>query len=252
MQGPPIDTVIMSQLDVTSILALSSTSRTMKNEAALQVKTLHIIKSHQMHAVLARRFPNTKEIYLYSFAQFPEHQEVDIEGNHPWGTGARIRFDSDTSQRAVPFLLSFSTLQRVIFGYYCFQTNTYNQGVPHEMRDSMVPWMMQGRAVEAVVEALSAAFRVGSFPRSLEIMGLYCDNVGGCDTCKNACVNFPITNVAKFVARKSKPAIVQSRNMAVCLEMDEMACLYLSSITQMFTLSIADHLLFLIGRAHQK
>jgi hypothetical protein len=192
-----------------------ATSRATRDAAPL-VTILHMDKSSQMHSSVARRFPHVKDIFLYSFLKKQQEDEY-LYDDPVFAT----RVDFDTTQRAVPFLVNFGNLDRVCFGmddqelnkYYPFASWYY--GTNLKVTDE--------HSVKMLIDSISAAFRDGTLPTSLEVKGLRC--TGGdenCQVCRRACRSFPLTSVVSFDCLKDYFPATLYYNLKVCIKRSEL------------------------------
>jgi hypothetical protein len=220
---PEIWAAVMENLDFSSTLSLSATSHAMYRDASSLVKVLHIDKSHQMHGSVGRRFRDAQDIYIYSLAQLINDVDSDDWEGFEWVT------DFETTIRAVPFLSKFNNIQRVFFGGRGLSEDSRYAYVPHH-RDFL--WHQSTKhGMARLIDSVSAAFRCGIFPSSLEIKGLICAanlyEHEVCEVCCRACDSFPIASVVSFECGKGPSAADNTlnkriHNLTVCLDRAQM------------------------------
>jgi hypothetical protein len=203
--------LVMEHLDFSSVSSLFDAYPWMNRDVTPLVTILHIDKSSQMHSSVARRFPRAKDIFIYSFLQ-REREDEEFDDYPEFVT----RVDLDTTQRAVPFLVNFGNLRRVYFGYYNQEENTcYHFASRHYTLNTLED--EEKHSVKMLIDSISAAFRVGALPTSLEVKGLRCPGGGeNCQVCRRACMSFPLTSVVSFGCGKGYP-LGDIPNLKVCI-----------------------------------
>eukprot|EP00956_Cyclotella_meneghiniana_P008695 scaffold11866_cov23-Cyclotella_meneghiniana.AAC.1 len=154
---------VMEFLQLSDVLSLSSTCRVIYHDAVPLVTTLHITKSHQMNPLLAKRFRDVRDIYIYSLVQ---EQAIN-----KWSV------DFETSVRAATFLSNnFVKLERV-----CFGSTGHGE-------------------LEPYVHSLAKYSTDNHNNMShLELCPPRCQ----LEVCRRACESFPLEAVAKFECQKS-------------------------------------------------
>jgi hypothetical protein len=80
-----------------------------------------------------------------------------------------------------------------------------------------------------LIDGISAAFRVGALPITLELKGLQCpggSNSTGCSVCEKACRSFPLPSVAAFAVagypRTTMKLVHKPRNLLVCFDRENL------------------------------
>jgi len=109
--SPDIWALVMDFLPYESVLQTAAVSKSMLHEVMPLLTMLHINKSSQLYAgSIASRYRDVRDIYIYSLV---EHIPLD----RVFREGLRLsRVDEDTAERVVPFLCTFSKLERVFLG----------------------------------------------------------------------------------------------------------------------------------------
>eukprot|EP00956_Cyclotella_meneghiniana_P024951 scaffold51060_cov65-Cyclotella_meneghiniana.AAC.5 len=213
---------VMGYLDFSSVLSMTATSRTM-NDATPLVSELHITKSCQLHGSVGRRFKEVNCVYIYSLTQIRDLEE-DRDPDDEDEIDAVIDFE--TSVRAVPFMYTFANLKRVYFGGINVVSELYKV-VP--FHDVMIDAEANEQHFSRLTDSISAGFRCGILPPTLEVSGLLCtrmwqsynreDEDDPCEVCERACQSFPIKTVAAFECDEGHND--QQPQNCICLEVDE-------------------------------
>jgi hypothetical protein len=156
-----------------------------------------------------------------------EHHNFDEEDSDP-----EIVVDFETTMRTVPFLSTFITLERVLFGG-CI----VDEGFVDDGRFSpLIPYHRMSRDLSdetkdnfaRLIDTISAGFRSGALQRSLEVKGLACPFKGDhtdlpCALCVRACQSFPIKSVASFEhdgSSSSQSSSDKFHDLDVCIRRD--------------------------------
>ena len=107
---------VMEYLPLADVMALSSTSKSIHDDATPLVKILHMTIACEMNPNLAKKFRNVRDMFIYSLGSY--QRVIDDEDDDGDGTAAdKHVIDFETSVRAVPFLSNnFAKLERVYFG----------------------------------------------------------------------------------------------------------------------------------------
>ena len=167
----------------------------MLHETMSHVSMLHINRSSQLHAAVASRHRDVRDIYIYSLIQFREdpHNGEEIER----------RVDADTATRVIPFLCHFGPkLERVFLGGQRTNGGLVEGYVPaqHTLDED-------SERMKTLINAFSGAFRSGALSRNTWVLGLHCPNSSrfrnmfmesSCLVCHNACNSFPLETVINF------------------------------------------------------
>ena len=160
------------------------------------LKQLHIDSASEMNLTIASRFREIRSIHINSLLRQIIVENVKL-----------IEVDFETSVRLIPFLGRFAQLQRVSFG----GTGEDGQNVEgffpaygyFREEDDEEETGGDRERMRSVIDSLSAAFRVGALPKTLQISGLCCPRVTtfgvvNCETCLRACRSFPLESVVDF------------------------------------------------------
>jgi hypothetical protein len=222
---------VMGYLPLADVMSLSSTSKSIHDDATPLVTTLHISKAFEMNPNLARKFRDVRDIFIYSLGSYQQVQPDD-----EWYDGDGIFMyiiDYETSARAVPFLSnSFTKLERVFFG------STLDDGQLKPYAD--MDYMDMGTDTAAksadtmttLIDSISAAYRCGALSPDLVIRGVCClrsyeydDSNGLCQCCRRAVKSWPIKSVAAFECGGSSSdqiASGRSYDLNVCIDRQEL------------------------------
>ena len=213
---------VMGYLDFSSVLSMTATSRTM-NDATPLVSELHITDSCQLHGSVGRRFKEVDCVYIYSLTQIKDLEE-DRDSDDEDEIDAVIDFE--TSVRAVPFMYTFTNLKRVYFGGINIVSELYPV-VP--FHDVIIDAKLSEQHFSRLTDLISAGFRCGILPPTLEVNGLLCtrvwqnynqdDDDDPCGVCSRACQSFPLKTVAAFECDEGHND--QQPQNCICLERDE-------------------------------
>ena len=212
---------VMGYLDFSSVLSMTATSRTM-NDAAPLVSELHITDSCQLHGSVGRRFKEVNCVYIYSLTQIRDLEE-DRDPDDEDEENAVIDFE--TTVRAVPFMYTFTNLKRVYFGGIDVVSELFPV-VP--FRDVIIDAESNEQHFSRLIDSISAGFRCGILPPTLEIYGLLCTRIWQyyrvhdnepCGVCERACQFFPIKTVAAFECGEGHSD--QQPQNCICLKSDE-------------------------------
>jgi hypothetical protein len=204
---PEMWAAVMNHLDFSSVLPMTATSRAMRDAAPL-VSELHINKSCQLHVSVGRRFRDVRDVFIYSFVPEMRSEYINYENEEDdEEIDPEIVVDFETTVCAVPFLSTFSNLERVLFGG-CIIDEGF---VDHGWFSPFIPWHRMSTYLSdetkdnfaRMIDMISAGFRSGLFQQSLEVKGLACPFIGDhtdlpCALCVRACQSFPIKSVAYF------------------------------------------------------
>ena len=197
---------VMNHLDFSSVLSMTATARTMR-DAAPFVTELHVNKSSQMHASVGRRFSNVQTIYIYTLIQqmkddfynsdddFDEEEEDDDDD-------LEQDVDFETTVRAVPFIVAFANLKKIYFGGISVSNDWLYSVVPYLQLNFHDDYSFE-EEISRLIDSISAGYRCGTLPPSLEVKGLICPQTfrghnALCGVCLRACESFPVKSVAEF------------------------------------------------------
>ena len=142
-----------------SLLSVAATSRTMLHEVMPLVTILHINKSTQLHAGIAKkRYRDIRDIYIYSLIEYTrrDDDEEDLV-NEDNERGDIATIDSDTAERAVPFLCHFGKLERVFLGGQRRLSGRVDGFQPNGRTDNE-----DKERIKNLIDAFSGAFRAGA------------------------------------------------------------------------------------------
>ena len=142
-----------------SLLSVAATSRTMLHEVMPLVTMLHINKSTQLHAGIAKkRYRDIRDIYIYSLIEYTrrDDDEEDLV-NEDNERGDIATIDSDTAERAVPFLCHFGKLERVFLGGQRRLSGRVDGFQPNGRTDNK-----DKEKIKNLIDAFSGAFRAGA------------------------------------------------------------------------------------------
>ena len=201
---------VMNCLDFSSVLSLAAATRTMR-DAAPFVTELHINKSCQMHANVGRRFRNVRTIYIYTLIQ---RLREDFYGrgydrnNLYFQPRIHQVVDFETTARAVLFAASFGNLKKIYFGGMNVNGTWLYPVVPFsQIGFGYNPLEEYKEHFSRLIDSISAGYRCGTLPPSLEVKGLMCPQClrnNECHVCRRACESFPADSVIEFVCREEK------------------------------------------------
>ena len=142
-----------------SLLSVAATSRTMLHEVMPLVTIIHINKSTQLHAGIAKkRYRDVRDIYIYSLIEYTrrDDDEEDLV-NEDNERGDIATIDSDTAERAVPFLCHFGKLERVFLGGQRRLSGRVDGFQPNGRTDNE-----DKEKIKNLIDAFSGAFRAGA------------------------------------------------------------------------------------------
>ena len=120
---------------------------------------LHINKSTQLHAGIAKkRYRDIRDIYIYSLIEYTrrDDDEEDLV-NEDNERGDIATIDSDTAERAVPFLCHFGKLERVFLGGQRRLSGRVDGFQPNGRTDNE-----DKERIKNLIDAFSGAFRAGA------------------------------------------------------------------------------------------
>ena len=215
---------VMEYLEFSSVLPMTAASRTMRDAASF-VTEIHVDKSCQMHASVARRFANVKRVFTHQLVRdLTEEEDDELEEDE---LNSLFIVDRDTTMRTVPFISTFTSLETVCFGNWRVDSDyeyPYEPIVGMDFDETNE----KGR-FSALIDMFSYGFQSGILSSSLEIKGLYCPdfhvepiklvtmmvsrNNRRCDICERACRSFPVSAVSRF---KHDQASIHD-NIGVCI-----------------------------------
>ncbi|EJK71632.1 hypothetical protein THAOC_06905, partial [Thalassiosira oceanica] len=175
----------VGQRDGLSAVRLGPEQRGRVEEDAGRCDAAGIHASHRQGSsasLQVRRYRDVVDVYIYSLLG-----TVDVSSPLLANT-----VDSDTIERAVPFLSNFPKLERVFFGGFesikglCvgFLRNAYPEAEVEKVR--------------FLINSLCGAFRSGSLSDKLSVLGLVAVGRGGeemCQTSVNVVKSFPLATV---------------------------------------------------------
>ncbi len=194
---------VLDYLPYNSVLQCAAVSRFMLRDVMPFVSMLHIQHAREIHSGIAHRYRDVSDIYIYSLITT---EDVDLED--VVGIVEERRVDEDTATRVVPFLCHFNNkLERVFLGGRNHNTGDAEGYVPsfHEEDDDK-------ECMTALIDAFSGAFRSGSLPNHLLVLGLACPRASrmthifgesSCLVCRRACKSWPIQAVIDFECEAS-------------------------------------------------
>ena len=220
---PEVWALVADFLPYVSVLRLAAVSRFMLEETMPRVTALHLHSPAQLHAGLARRYRDVKDVHVYSLIRY-----LSVS-THNQDDECECVLDEDTAARAVPFLCHFPRLERAFLG---------GQRPGHGRVEGFIPDRHDTDddrdTMTTLIAAFSGAFRAGALARDLRVLGLRCPRShrhtnsfveSSCLVCRNACQNFPLAVVAAFEHEGSSQRYLdqadfdseQIYNLDVCL-----------------------------------
>lgn len=199
---PELWSIVMNYLPYPTLLQCAAVSRSMLGETMPLVAELHIDSSFQLHAAVARRYRDVKDVYIYSLIEYEPANDPGGEGGNDDGNDVECTLDEDTAIRAVPFLCHFPRLERVFIGGINPINGKVEGFLParHSLDDDTA-------LMSNLIRAFAGAFRAGALASSLWVAGLRCPRSSrltnmfresSCLVCRTACKSFPLNHVVDF------------------------------------------------------
>ena len=225
---------VMNHLDFSSVLSVTATTRTMR-DAAPFVTELHVNKSSQMHASVGRRFCNVQTVYIYTLIQLMQDDLYDRDYQDHEDTDTQQVVDFETTARAALFIAPFVNLKKIYFGGISVSNDWLYPIVPYSALNFDVVSVEE--QFSRLIDSISAGYRCGALPPSLEVKGLMCPQTfrdEECNVCPRACESFPVTSVAKFDCRENSHELCYSQRtyhachdlFASCMGRHELVSVY--------------------------
>ncbi|KAL7549000.1 hypothetical protein ACHAWF_012269 [Thalassiosira exigua] len=222
-RGPPAEIwgKVMEFLPLGSVLSSAVVSRDMLRATSF-VKIIHVDRSSQMRAVVASRHAAVVEVHissLFSVVDYDEQNDAQV-----------MRVDKVSSEVMVLFLSMFAKLRNVAFDPPSKLGEHYYEHSFHEDNDEIdYQPNPDGGSIASVIDSFSRAYRRGFISSGVRMLGLSCPESHngvegwlsyGCETCRNACRNFPLEHVVDFECHGSslmKVAMKRPHGLDVCM-----------------------------------